>query len=302
MFTLSQQASNRTPNGKDWSIYYLYDLKPTVSHTKENRFGSAGSSRIYSIHQSYSSRNNKHSWSLCILISYLAAGVSRCSRVALRRAHSTTVPLHQGVPASLWKLGRLNHIAIAVPDMEKATALYRDVLGATVSEKVPLPDHGVYTVFVELGNTKLELLHPLGEKSPISGFLLKNKSGGMHHICIEVRRRWQGRAFITFLHGSASFICSRDPKFTRLNSEFVHFRTSSCLRLRWRVYNEWVYWFKALVALVFYETILAFWFIFIFLLLWGCAAAKSFSHVLWGLWVRMAQRKHAFLQTVTWYL
>uniref|UniRef100_A0AAX7U6L3 Methylmalonyl-CoA epimerase, mitochondrial n=1 Tax=Astatotilapia calliptera TaxID=8154 RepID=A0AAX7U6L3_ASTCA len=115
-----------------------------------------------------------------------AAGVSRCSRVALWRAHSTTVPLHQGVPASLWKLGRLNHIAIAVPDMEKATALYRDVLGATVSEKVPLPDHGVYTVFVELGNTKLELLHPLGEKSPISGFLLKNKSGGMHHICIEI--------------------------------------------------------------------------------------------------------------------
>lgn len=210
----------------------------------------------------------------------------------LQRAHSTTVTLHQGVPASLWKLGRLNHIAIAVPDMEKATALYRDVLGATVSEKVPLPDHGVYTVFVELGNTKLELLHPFGEKSPISGFLQKNKSGGMHHICIEVRRRWQGKAFIT------CFIFL----FTRLNSEFVHFCTSSCLRLLWRVYNEWVYWYKALVALVFYEPILAFWFIFIFLLLWGCAAAKSFSHVLWGLWVRRAQRKHAFLQTVTWYL
>lgn len=72
--------------------------------------------------------------------------------------------------------------------MEKATALYRDVLGATVSEKVPLPEHGVYTVFVELGNTKLELLYPLGEKSPIAGFLQKNKSGGMHHICIEVRK------------------------------------------------------------------------------------------------------------------
>lgn len=99
-----------------------------------------------------------------------------------------TAPLHQGVPGPLWKLGRLNHVAIAVPDMEKATALYRDVLGATVSEKVPLPEHGVYTVFVELGNTKLELLHPLGEKSPIAGFLQKNKSGGMHHICIEVRK------------------------------------------------------------------------------------------------------------------
>ncbi|KAM4744796.1 methylmalonyl-CoA epimerase, mitochondrial [Anableps anableps] len=114
------------------------------------------------------------------------AGFSRCSRFTLLRAHSTTAPLHQEVPGSLWKLGKLNHIAIAVPDMEKATALYRDVLGATVSEKVPLPEHGVYTVFVELGNTKLELLHPLGEKSPISGFLQKNKSGGMHHICIEV--------------------------------------------------------------------------------------------------------------------
>ncbi|XP_038557676.1 methylmalonyl-CoA epimerase, mitochondrial [Micropterus salmoides] len=114
------------------------------------------------------------------------AGLSRCSPLTLLRAHSTTAPLHQGVPESLWKLGRLNHIAIAVPDMGKATVLYRDVLGATVSDMVPLPEHGVYTVFVELGNTKLELLHPLGEKSPIAGFLQKNKSGGMHHICIEV--------------------------------------------------------------------------------------------------------------------
>uniref|UniRef100_A0A3P8YQM5 Methylmalonyl-CoA epimerase, mitochondrial n=1 Tax=Esox lucius TaxID=8010 RepID=A0A3P8YQM5_ESOLU len=99
----------------------------------------------------------------------------------------STSPSHcKSIPGSVWKLGRLNHIAIAVPDMEKATALYRDVLGAQVSNKVPLPEHGVYTVFVELGNTKLELLHPLGEKSPIAGFLQKNKSGGMHHICIEV--------------------------------------------------------------------------------------------------------------------
>lgn len=115
-------------------------------------------------------------------------GLGRCSRLTFKRALSVTPALQQGVPRSLWKLGRLNHIAIAVPDMEKATALYRDVLGATVSDKVPLPEHGVYTVFVELGNTKLELLHPLGEKSPISGFLQKNKSGGMHHICIEVTR------------------------------------------------------------------------------------------------------------------
>lgn len=127
-----------------------------------------------------------HHFMFCFV--YSGASLSRCFRLTFTRALSVTAPLNQGVPGPLWNLGRLNHIAIAVPDMEKATALYRDVLGAKVSDKVPLPEHGVYTVFVELGNTKLELLHPLGEKSPIAGFLQKNKSGGMHHICIEVRK------------------------------------------------------------------------------------------------------------------
>ncbi|KAI5619744.1 methylmalonyl-CoA epimerase, mitochondrial [Silurus asotus] len=114
--------------------------------------------------------------------------ISRCSahQSLSVRAVSSSLPISQSFSSCLWKLGRLNHVAIAVPDLEKATALYRDVLGAQVSDTVPLPEHGVYTVFVELGNTKLELLHPLGEKSPISGFLQKNKAGGMHHICIEV--------------------------------------------------------------------------------------------------------------------
>lgn len=89
-------------------------------------------------------------------------------------------------PPKPWSLGRLNHVAIAVPDLEAATRLYRDVLGASVSEAMPLPEHGVYTVFVELNNTKLELLHPLGEKSPIDAFLKKKPDGGMHHICLEV--------------------------------------------------------------------------------------------------------------------
>ncbi|XP_053129160.1 methylmalonyl-CoA epimerase, mitochondrial isoform X2 [Hemicordylus capensis] len=102
------------------------------------------------------------------------------------RTLSASCSLTQKAPRSLWKLGRLNHVAIAVPDLEKAKSLYKDVFGAQVSETIPLPEHGVYTVFVELGNTKLELLHPLGEKSPITGFLKKNKDGGMHHICIEV--------------------------------------------------------------------------------------------------------------------
>ncbi|XP_048468001.1 methylmalonyl-CoA epimerase, mitochondrial [Rhincodon typus] len=91
-----------------------------------------------------------------------------------------------GVEDALWKLGRLNHVAIAVPEVEKARCFYRDVLGAQVSEPVPLAEHGVVTVFVELGNTKLELLEPLGPESPIRGFLHKHRDGGLHHICIEV--------------------------------------------------------------------------------------------------------------------
>lgn len=83
-------------------------------------------------------------------------------------------------------IGRLNHVAIAVPDLPAATAQYRDVLGATVSDPQDVPDHGVTVVFVELDNTKIELIHPLGEKSPIQGFLDKNASGGIHHICYEV--------------------------------------------------------------------------------------------------------------------
>lgn len=83
-------------------------------------------------------------------------------------------------------LGRVNHIAIAVPDLTAATAVYRDTLGAKVSQAQALPEHGVTVVFVELPNTKVELLEPLGEASPIAAFLAKNASGGMHHICYEV--------------------------------------------------------------------------------------------------------------------
>jgi methylmalonyl-CoA/ethylmalonyl-CoA epimerase len=83
-------------------------------------------------------------------------------------------------------IGRLNHVAIATKDIKAAAKVYRDTLGATVSAAVPQPDHGVTTVFVELPNTKIELLEPLGENSPIAKFLEKNPSGGMHHICYEV--------------------------------------------------------------------------------------------------------------------
>lgn len=83
-------------------------------------------------------------------------------------------------------IGHLNHVAIVVSDLAAAAAVYRDTLGAQVSEPMPLPDHGVTTVFVELGNTKIELLHPLGDDSPIASFLERNPSGGMHHVCYEV--------------------------------------------------------------------------------------------------------------------
>lgn len=83
-------------------------------------------------------------------------------------------------------LGRLNHVAIAVPDLGKATATYRDTLGGVVTEPQALPEHGVTVAFVDLGNTKVELLEPLGEGSPIAAFLEKTPSGGMHHVCYEV--------------------------------------------------------------------------------------------------------------------
>lgn len=83
-------------------------------------------------------------------------------------------------------IGRLNHVAIAVPDLEAAAAQYRDTLGAKVGPPQDEPDHGVTVIFVELPNTKIEFLYPLGENSPISGFLEKNPSGGIHHVCYEV--------------------------------------------------------------------------------------------------------------------
>ncbi|KAK9816900.1 hypothetical protein WJX72_006936 [[Myrmecia] bisecta] len=98
--------------------------------------------------------------------------------------------LHQKADPSAFKatseVGRLNHVAIAVPDLQQAAERYRTVLGAKVSDVQEVPEHGVSVVFVELANTKLELLHPLGDNSPISKFLQKNPSGGLHHLCLEV--------------------------------------------------------------------------------------------------------------------
>ncbi|MEL6103459.1 MAG: methylmalonyl-CoA epimerase, partial [Pseudomonadota bacterium] len=83
-------------------------------------------------------------------------------------------------------IGRLNHVAIAVPDLEAAAAQYRTALGAKVGEPQDEPDHGVTVIFIELPNTKIELLYPFGDDSPIKGFLEKNPAGGIHHVCYEV--------------------------------------------------------------------------------------------------------------------
>ncbi|MBM3536598.1 MAG: methylmalonyl-CoA epimerase [Alphaproteobacteria bacterium] len=107
-------------------------------------------------------------------------------------------------------IGRLNHVAIVVPDLAAAASVYRDALGAKVSAPVALPTHGVTTVFVELPNTKIELLHPLGDKSPIARFLADHPSGGMHHVCYEVDDIYAARDKLKA--GGARVIGDGEPK------------------------------------------------------------------------------------------
>ena len=107
-------------------------------------------------------------------------------------------------------IGRLNHVAIVVPDLEIAAAIYRDTLGAEVSKPMPLPEHGVTTVFVELENARIELLHPLGDASPVKNFLFRNPSGGMHHICYEVNDIIAARD--TLKERGARVIGNEEPK------------------------------------------------------------------------------------------
>lgn len=107
-------------------------------------------------------------------------------------------------------IGRLNHVAVAVKDLAAARALYRDGLGAVVSEPVAQPEHGVTVAFVELDNTKIELLEPLGENSPIAKFLEKNPDGGMHHLCYEVPDILAARDTITA--GGGRVLGDGEPK------------------------------------------------------------------------------------------
>jgi methylmalonyl-CoA/ethylmalonyl-CoA epimerase len=107
-------------------------------------------------------------------------------------------------------IGRLNHVAIAVPDLVAAAAQYRNLLGARVSDPVDQPDHGVTVVFVDLPNAKIELLHPLGADSPIAGFLARNSSGGIHHLCYEVADILAARDRL--LAGGARILGDGEPK------------------------------------------------------------------------------------------
>ncbi|KAJ1983562.1 hypothetical protein H4R33_004700 [Dimargaris cristalligena] len=146
--------------------------------------------------------------------------------IATRPFHTT--PTTRSLPdknSPLWKLGRLNHVAIAVPEIDQSAAFYRDIMGADVSEKVALPEHGVYTVFVNLGNTKLELLHPYGDSSPIANFLGKNKQGGIHHICIEVDNI---KAAIKELSARKIRPLSPEPKIGAHNKPVVFLHPKDC--------------------------------------------------------------------------
>jgi len=107
-------------------------------------------------------------------------------------------------------IGRLNHVAIAVPDLEAAAAQYRDALGAQVGPARDEPEHGVRVVFIELPNTKVELLFPLGDDSPIRGFLDKNPAGGIHHVCYEVADIHAARDRLTA--AGARVLGSGEPK------------------------------------------------------------------------------------------
>ena len=107
-------------------------------------------------------------------------------------------------------IGRLNHVAIAVRDLAASTALYRDTLGASVSDPLPQPEHGVTVVFVELPNTKIELLEPLGEGSPIGKFLERNADGGVHHVCYEVDDILEARDHLRA--GGARVLGSGEPR------------------------------------------------------------------------------------------
>ncbi|MDI9409518.1 MAG: methylmalonyl-CoA epimerase [Candidatus Pacebacteria bacterium] len=98
-------------------------------------------------------------------------------------------------------LGKLNHVAIAVPDLAAAAQLYRDSFGAEVSQPLALPDHGVTVVFVALPNSKIELLEPLGDNSPIAAFLAKNPAGGIHHLCFEVADIFASRDLVVAAGG-----------------------------------------------------------------------------------------------------
>jgi methylmalonyl-CoA/ethylmalonyl-CoA epimerase len=108
------------------------------------------------------------------------------------------------------EIGRLNHVAIVVPDLVKAARIYRQILLAKVSDVQTLPEHGVQVVFVDLGNTKIELLQPYGTNSPVAKFLESHPQGGMHHVCYEVQNIFIARDHL--VQNGARILGNGDPK------------------------------------------------------------------------------------------
>eukprot|EP00996_Jenningsia_fusiforme_P004485 NODE_5312_length_692_cov_9.583204_g4938_i0.p1 GENE.NODE_5312_length_692_cov_9.583204_g4938_i0~~NODE_5312_length_692_cov_9.583204_g4938_i0.p1 ORF type:complete len:168 (+),score=34.20 NODE_5312_length_692_cov_9.583204_g4938_i0:40-543(+) len=149
----------------------------------------------------------------------------RAPSVLSKGAISQRLLSSTAVPASL---GRINHIAIAVPKSKSIAEtgnMYATLFGAKVSEPQDLPDHGVTTVFVEFGNTKIELLHPLGPKSPIAGFLEKNSGGGIHHVCVEVDNIAEGIARAQSLGIRA---LSKEPRIGAHGKPVMFFHPKDC--------------------------------------------------------------------------
>eukprot|EP01104_Vermistella_antarctica_P006166 TRINITY_DN16890_c0_g1_i1.p1 TRINITY_DN16890_c0_g1~~TRINITY_DN16890_c0_g1_i1.p1 ORF type:complete len:229 (+),score=47.23 TRINITY_DN16890_c0_g1_i1:67-753(+) len=158
---------------------------PVMSNNAAMR-GGAGMFPRFASSISTSSTTSSRSMSLSLL-GYRSGEMTTSSTAMPSRLQKRSFMSGSEIPAEALSLGVLNHVAIVVPDIEKSTAFYRDILGATdVSGQQQLPEHGVTTVFVNLGNTKIELLEPLGADSPVANFLKSKPDGGIHHICMEV--------------------------------------------------------------------------------------------------------------------
>ena len=155
----------------------------------------------------------------------LASSAQRSSTRTALSSFSSAAARPSNGSVNPFGVGRLNHVAIAVPDLPAASAMYRDVLGADVSEPQDVPLHGVTVVFVNVGNTKIELIHPLGDGSPIANFLAKNPAGGIHHICLEVP---DVRAAVAEVTARGARVLDPEPKIGAHGNPVVFLHPKDC--------------------------------------------------------------------------